>query len=234
MDYSYNYSMDSIPPGLMFVNLLVAVFYLFCMWKLFTKAGQAGWKCLIPIYNYYIMLKIGGKPGWWLLLMLIPFVNIVIAFMMLAAFLRAYGRFGAGPVLLMIFFGIFYLPHLAFSSSVQYIGAQPAYGSPNNPGYGPQYGQQYPPQGQYPQQQYPQQPQYPQQQYPQQQYPQQQYPPQQYPPQQYPPQGQYPQQPQYPPQPVPPQGQNPQAPYPQQPQYPPQPPYPPQNNLPPQ
>ena len=126
MDYSYSYNMDSIPPGLMFVNFLVAAFYLFCMWKLFTKAGEAGWKCLIPIYNYYIMLKIGGKPGWWILLMFIPFVNIVVAFMAIAAFLRAYGRFGAGPVLLFMFLGVFYLPYLAFSSSVQYIGAQPA------------------------------------------------------------------------------------------------------------
>ena len=43
------------------------------------KAGQPGWAGLIPIYNLYILLQIAGRPGWWILLCLIPPVNIVIA-----------------------------------------------------------------------------------------------------------------------------------------------------------
>ena len=49
------------------IVLIVAAF-----WKVFEKAGQPGWAAIVPIYNMYILLKIGGKPGWWLLLMLIP------------------------------------------------------------------------------------------------------------------------------------------------------------------
>ena len=30
------------------------------MWKLYYKAGYDGWKCLIPFYNTYIMVKIAG------------------------------------------------------------------------------------------------------------------------------------------------------------------------------
>ena len=33
-------------------------------WKIFKKAGEPGWKCLIPIYNIYIMYKIVGMKGW--------------------------------------------------------------------------------------------------------------------------------------------------------------------------
>ena len=29
-------------------------------WKIFTKAGEAGWKSLIPIYNVYILYKISN------------------------------------------------------------------------------------------------------------------------------------------------------------------------------
>ena len=43
------------------------VFYIITViatWKIFKKAGEPGWKCLIPIYNYYIMYKIVGMKNW--------------------------------------------------------------------------------------------------------------------------------------------------------------------------
>ncbi len=104
------------------ICLAISIFYIACQWILVAKSGQPGWSVIVPIYNYYIQLKIGGKPGWWLLLMLIPVVDIVIAIIALNAFLKAYGRGGAGPLLLMLFFPIFYLPYLAFSKNVQYVG----------------------------------------------------------------------------------------------------------------
>ena len=55
----------------------IAVFIYAAMWKVFEKAGQPGWAAIIPIYNFYIMTKIAGKPGYWTLLCLIPLVNIV-------------------------------------------------------------------------------------------------------------------------------------------------------------
>jgi len=48
-------------------------------WKTFTKAGKPGWGALIPIYNTYLLIKIAGRPGWWLLLYLVPIVNFVVA-----------------------------------------------------------------------------------------------------------------------------------------------------------
>ena len=47
------------------------------MWKIYTKAGKPGWAVIIPIYNIIVLLEIVGKPWWWLLLMLIPGVNVV-------------------------------------------------------------------------------------------------------------------------------------------------------------
>lgn len=38
----------------LFVWLVVAVVAIVAMWKIFTKAGEAGWKSIIPIYNIYI------------------------------------------------------------------------------------------------------------------------------------------------------------------------------------
>jgi len=65
--------------GMLLFCLAVVVIIVIGGWKVFEKAGQSGWAILIPIYNVYILLKIAGRPGWWLLLYFIPAVNIVIA-----------------------------------------------------------------------------------------------------------------------------------------------------------
>jgi hypothetical protein len=52
------------------VSLTLALFVIVAMWKVFTKAGQPGWGAIIPIYNVYLLCKIAGKPGWWVILFL--------------------------------------------------------------------------------------------------------------------------------------------------------------------
>ena len=66
-------------PLVMIIGLIIALFMIIAMWKVFTKAGQPGWGCIIPIYNAYLMIKIACKPGWWLLLFFIPVVNLVVS-----------------------------------------------------------------------------------------------------------------------------------------------------------
>jgi hypothetical protein len=103
--------------GLMLiVQLAVAIFMIVAMWKVFVKAGQPGWAILVPIYNAYVMLKIAGKPGWWLILMLIPIVNIVIAIMTLAGLAGNFGK-GGGFVVGLIFLPVIFYPILAFGSA---------------------------------------------------------------------------------------------------------------------
>jgi signal peptidase I len=59
-----------------FLALVLASF--FGMSKLFAKAGQAAWRAWIPIYNFYILAKLLGKPAWWCLIMIVPGVNILM------------------------------------------------------------------------------------------------------------------------------------------------------------
>lgn len=61
------------------IYLAFVVFAVVVMWKVFAKAGQPGWAAIIPFYNIYVWLKIAGRPGWWLILMLIPIVNIILS-----------------------------------------------------------------------------------------------------------------------------------------------------------
>ena len=46
------------------------------LWFIFKKAGKAGWAALIPIYNIVVLLEIVGRPVWWLVLLIIPFMLV--------------------------------------------------------------------------------------------------------------------------------------------------------------
>lgn len=78
--------------GLTLFFWLVVVVVIIGGWKLFEKAGQPPWAILIPFYNAYILLKIAGRPGWWLVLYLIPLVNIVIAIVVAIDVAKAFGQ----------------------------------------------------------------------------------------------------------------------------------------------
>ncbi len=101
------------------------LFMIIAMWKVFTKAGQPGWASLIPIYNIYIMTKIAGKPGIWVLWMLIPLVNIVFSVWLYNMISKSFGHdegFTVGLILL----GFIFWPILGFGPS-KYQGP---YGNP--------------------------------------------------------------------------------------------------------
>ncbi len=56
--------------GSLLVFLIISSFLWYILlviagWKVFKKAGEPGWKSIIPIYNFYIMYKIVGMQGWW-------------------------------------------------------------------------------------------------------------------------------------------------------------------------
>jgi len=106
--------------GFIIICLLFAIFVIAAMWRVFEKAGQPGWACIIPFYNLYIMLKIGGKPAWWLILFLIPVVNLVFYIWTYNMISKSFGKdegFTAGLVLL----GVVFWPILGFGSA-KYLG----------------------------------------------------------------------------------------------------------------
>lgn len=101
---------------MLIVQLAILGLMLASMWKVFTKAGQPGWAAIIPIYNAIVLLKIAGKPVWWFVLFLIPFVNFIIAIIVSLSIANKFGKgtgFGIGLALL----GFVFYPVLAFSDA---------------------------------------------------------------------------------------------------------------------
>jgi hypothetical protein len=97
------------------IMLAIFIFYIIVGWKIYTKAGQPGWASIIPIYNTIVLLQIVGRPIWWFILLLIPFVNFIIAIIVLIDFAKSFGK-GTGWAILSIFFGFITYPILAFGS----------------------------------------------------------------------------------------------------------------------
>jgi uncharacterized protein DUF5684 len=110
----------SISPVVWIVYAAVIIFLLAAEWRIFSKAGQPGWAVIIPIYSTLVYLKIVGRPWWWLLLLFIPLVNIVIAFILVNDLSKAFGH-GIGYTLGLIFLSIIFIPILGFGGS-QYVG----------------------------------------------------------------------------------------------------------------
>jgi len=78
------------------------------LWKMFEKAKQPGWMGIIPLVNIFIMIKLSGRPSWWMLLVFLPVINVLILIGITIDFVKSFGKFKlseqAGAVLLPFIF----------------------------------------------------------------------------------------------------------------------------------
>ena len=126
------------------VGVIMWIISIIACWGLFTKAGEPGWKAIIPIYSTYVMFKLSWKVSmfwvWFVLLFasgfLSGFDNLVAAIISVvlsiaAAILgivfyvklaKAYGK-GGGFAVGLIFLNPIFLLILGLGKS-EYVGVQ--------------------------------------------------------------------------------------------------------------
>jgi signal peptidase I len=109
------------------VDLVIAFILLYLLpciglWKLFEKAGQPGWQAIVPIYNYYVMCKLSGKPTWWAILLLIPVIDILIAIGIIIDFVKSFGKFKLSEQAAAVLLGFIFLPKWGFDKETKYLG----------------------------------------------------------------------------------------------------------------
>ena len=98
------------------IELAIGVLIVVAMWKVFAKAGRPGWASLIPFYNAWVMCEIAGRPGWWLFLLFVPFLNLVIAIIIMIELAKRFGK-GGGFAVGLLLLGPIFFPILAFGDS---------------------------------------------------------------------------------------------------------------------
>ncbi|MBW8684234.1 DUF5684 domain-containing protein [Chitinophaga rhizophila] len=131
---SYESSGEALITGFSLVFILIwfaiIVFYIYCSWRIFEKAGKPGWTSIIPIYSTIIMLEIVGKPWWYLLMFLIPIYGwFILPIMLTHDFSKSFGK-DIGFTLGLLFLSFIFIPIMALNNDIQYVG--PA-GNPGDP-----------------------------------------------------------------------------------------------------
>lgn len=120
------------------ISLVIAIFQIVGLWKVFKKANQPGWAAIIPIYNTYTLCKIVGVNPWWIVVVLcsslfgiIPVigslltiaVTIYFGVLLAVSTARSFGKEDAYAV------GLYFLqPFFMFALGVgksEYVGAKP-------------------------------------------------------------------------------------------------------------
>lgn len=142
-DYSYDYS-DYLAGGsgavaglaglaigmvilFMIIGLAITVVQIIAMWKLFTKAGEEGWKSIIPIYNMIVLYKISNVNPLFLLIYLAAPIPVLgwlavmgITIYQAIGLAKTFGKEPAYAVGLILLAPIFYMI-LGFGKST-YVG----------------------------------------------------------------------------------------------------------------
>ena len=98
-----------------FVLGLVALMVI-SFWKIFEKAGKPGWAAIIPIYNLVVWCEIIKKPGWWALLMMIPYVGIIWHVWATNLLVKKFGK-DEGFTVGCVFLPFVFYPILAFGDA---------------------------------------------------------------------------------------------------------------------
>jgi len=108
---------SGIPQLYLIITAGVLGFFCILVWiswyKIFSKAGQSGWKALIPFFNIFVFTKIVQKPIWWLAIYLILPIGYILAALQIS---KVFGKkiiFALG----LIFIPFVFYPILAFGKS---------------------------------------------------------------------------------------------------------------------
>ncbi len=69
--------------GLGVVMIILAIAYyvlqVVAYWRIFTKGGEAGWKSLIPFYNYYVQIKMTWDTNFFWIFLVLAIIDAVIS-----------------------------------------------------------------------------------------------------------------------------------------------------------
>jgi hypothetical protein len=96
-DNSGNFTAAAALGGFMLVLLIIGLaFYVYMALALQTIAKKTNtenaWLAWVPIINIILMLNIAQKPLWWIILCLIPIVNIIVIVIVWMAIAEARGK----------------------------------------------------------------------------------------------------------------------------------------------
>lgn len=108
--------------SLLLIALVIRIGVTIGYFKIFQKAGVEPWKAFIPFYSEFEIVKLVGKPSWWVIYLIIPFVNLFGYYILILDLVRCLGRNSLLSQLAILVALPVYLPILGFNPKVKYLG----------------------------------------------------------------------------------------------------------------
>ncbi|WP_370899809.1 DUF5684 domain-containing protein [Chryseobacterium gossypii] len=103
--------------GMIIFYLILYLFYGYCYYKIFQKAGREdAWAGFIPIYNTIVLLEIVKKPIWWIILFFIPLVNLYAMWVAWDRMAKGFSKETPLYTILLFFLAFIFIPVLAFGN----------------------------------------------------------------------------------------------------------------------
>ncbi|MBF6609115.1 MAG: signal peptidase I [Flavobacterium sp.] len=101
--------------------LIVQVIHFAGTWKMYEAAGRKRWEAAVPVYNAYVLMKIINRPGWWVILLFVPIVNLIMFPVVWVELLRSFGKNTTTDTLLGIFTAGFYVYYVNYTQELNYV-----------------------------------------------------------------------------------------------------------------
>ncbi|HVS98068.1 MAG TPA: signal peptidase I [Puia sp.] len=111
---------------LVLIQLLILLLPSPGAYRLFEKAGVAGWKAFLPFYNTWIMQRLAGRPLHWVFWQLVPIVGWFISMGIYIEFVRTFGKFRFYEHALAALLPVAYFAWLGWDHRVTFKGAETA------------------------------------------------------------------------------------------------------------
>lgn len=105
----------------LFLYLLIVIYFA-TLWKVFAKAGSPQWKGFVPVVNLLEVLKLTGKPWWWVFLFIVPGINLLMLVVMNVELGKSYGQRSGQNYFMAIVLPWVFIPQLAFDPKIKYTG----------------------------------------------------------------------------------------------------------------
>ena len=113
--------------GVLILLPILAFVGLVAKWRLFDKCGLSRREVLLgtflPIYDFYLTLKIVGRPQKHLWFILIPVFNLFFVIKVLFELLNCFGKFSILDYAMAVLFNILYVLNLGLAYNEVYYGS---------------------------------------------------------------------------------------------------------------
>ena len=107
-----------------FVFYVIVLLSFAGLYRVFEKAGEKGWKALVPFFNFYVWLQMLQRPKWWIVFFIIPGVNVLMFAILMFQTAYAFGKrsfFDLFSASVLCFFYVHYLGFL--TNDIKWKGA---------------------------------------------------------------------------------------------------------------